>query len=286
MPTPALAQLEAILTGQGHEPCPGVDIQFNVSLGAAPGGAELHATIYRPGNRPAVPAPGFLVFHGGGFQHGNPDCSGAIAKMLAVTLGITTVSASYRLATDEKSTFPGLIDDALHGYRWLQAHSAELNINPARVAVGGESAGVFLACHLAVNSPFVAWSADEIRPAAFIFQWGPIDLVARWFDRGESPGAERPMLGTHYDENPALYHRASPLTYAYGALRPALFIYGRQDMVVHARQGRLGHAAWQAAAAHSELHIINNIGHGVEGDNRSEHHQQLRAAVDFMAAMG
>jgi pimeloyl-ACP methyl ester carboxylesterase len=55
-------------------------------------------------------------------------------------------------------------------------------------------------------------------------------------------------------------------------------------MVVHPRQGRLAHAAWKAAGAHSELIVLNNYGHSTEGDNRAERAQALRAAVDFLAA--
>jgi acetyl esterase/lipase len=282
--TPTPEQLDAILDLMGHEPCPGVEIEFNVPLGSVPGGPELYATVYRPSQRPTAPTPALLGFHGGGWIVGDPNGCGALAKMLAVTLGMPTLSASYRLATEGVPTYPGVLADGRHAWRWLVQHAAEWQIDPSRIAVAGESAGVLMAAHLAVNSPIIALSPSEPRPAALIAQCGPMDFIARWFDRGENPGAESAIFGCGYAENPRLYHEASPLAHAGGKLPPALLLYGRQDMVVHPRQGRLAHAAWKAAGAHSELIVLNNYGHSTEGDNRAERAQALRAAVDFLAA--
>lgn len=284
-PTPLSdAQRDAILNREGHEPCPGVDIEFKRPLGSIPGGPDLHATIYRPTKRPAHPAPGLLAFHGGGFIVGDPNGCGEIAKMLALTLGITTVSASYRLATENEPTFPAILDEATLAWRWIQSHAAELQIDPGLIAVSGESAGVLQAAHLAVNSPSLRFSAVEPSPAAFISLWGCMDYVARWFDRNESPGAERDLFGASYQQNPRLYHLASPVSFASGPLPPALFIYGSQDRVVHARQGEIGHTAWQAAKAHSELKIMDNVGHDTVGNNRHQQAKVLQAATEFLAA--
>jgi acetyl esterase/lipase len=277
-------QRDAILDGQGHEPCPGVDIEFKRPLGTpADGGAQLHGTIYRPVNLPSAPTPVLLAFHGGGYQHGDPNGCGAIAKHLALTLGLTTVSASYRLANENTSTYPGILADAVQAYRWILSHAKDLHVDPRRIIVSGESAGVVLAAHLAVASPLAGFTPDEPRPVAFVAQWGCMDFVARWFDLNENPGAERALLGGAYDQHPARYHRSSPVTYATGDLPPALFIYGRQDRVVHSRQGHIGHAAWQAVGAVSELHILNNIGHGVVGENRAQRAAILDTTTGFLA---
>jgi acetyl esterase/lipase len=176
-----------------------------------------------------------------------------------------------------------VLADGLYAWRWLLQRAGEWHVDPTRITVSGESAGVLLAAHLAVNSPAISFAPSEPRPAALIAQWGAFDFIARWFDRGETPGAERGLLACSYTENPWLYHQASPITHASGATPPALFIYGRQDLVVHARQGRLALAAWQAAWASSELLVLDNIGHNTEGDNRAPRALALRAAVDFLA---
>lgn len=282
MKQPDQSQLDAIIDRQGHEPCPGVEILFDQEIRTSPDGFRQHATIFRPAVLPGGRAPAVLAFHGGGFQNGDPNGCGALGKFLALALGITTVSASYRLADEKNPSFPAVLDDAVQALRWLHGRAAPLNIDPAHVILAGESAGVFLAAHLAVASPWVAAAQDLPRPAALIAQWGPIDLVARWFDRGESPGAEQLLLGAHYASDPALYHRASPITYARGALPPALFIYGRQDAVVQPRQAHLGFAAWTRAGCVAEAVIYNNIGHGVTGDNREQRLAVVGKAAAFI----
>lgn len=278
------SQLDSILVREGHEPCPGVDIEFKRSLGSVPGGPQLHATLYRPSAHPTRATPGLLAFHGGGFIDGNPNGCGEFAKAMALYLGITTVSVSYRLADENTPSFPDILDEATLAWRWIQQQAPELNIDPTRIAVFGESAGGLQAAHLAVNSPLQALSEEESKPAALISLWGCFDYVARWFDRNETPGAERDLLGASYRQNPSLYHVASPVCYASGPLPPALFVCGSQDRVVHARQGEIAHAAWQAANAHSELKIFENVGHDTVGNNRSQQAKVVQAAANFLAA--
>ena len=244
---------------------------------------ELNALIVRPARRADKPMPALISWHGGGFQFGSPEGCGVLAKTLAFSLGITTIAPTYRLATEKKPSFPGVLDDALHAWRWVQSHAQELNIDPTRVAVAGESAGTLLAMHLAVASPLIPLAPSERRPAAFICQWGPLDFVARWFDLHESAGPESVLLGADYTANPALYHLASPLAHARGDLPPALFVYGRQDTLVHPRQGRLALAAWQGAGCHAELKIIQNIGHCAVGDTREQVLALHRTAIGFLA---
>ncbi len=277
-------QSNAILDLQGHEPCPGVEIEFKRKIGSIVDGPELHAVIYRPTTRATTPAPALLAFHGGGWATGNPEGCGALAKMLAISLGIITVSVSYRLADEHTPTFPYILDEASHAWQWVQTHATELGIDPDRIAVSGESAGVFQATHLAICSPLVSFASSSARPAALVAHWGPLDFVARWFDKHENPGSERALLGIDYKQDPTLYHRSNPITYVNAPLPPALFIYGRQDRTVHARQGSIGHAAWQAAGAHSELVTIDNIGHDTEGDNRAQRAESLKTAVGFLEA--
>lgn len=287
-------QRDAILDRQGHDPCPGVEILFDIELQRV-GDWRQHATVFRSAARPAVPSPALLAFHGGGFANGDPNGCGALGKYLALTLGLATVSVSYRLGTPSAPSFPAPIHDAGDAWRWLLREATRWNIDPARIAVHGESAGCFLAAHLllTLDRPDLAGGgrlraaepASAARPAAFIAGWGPLDLVARWFDRGENAGAEINLFGKGYDEIPALYHHTSPLAHAHGRrLPPALFAYGRQDSVVHARQGRLGHAAWRAAGAHAELIVLDNFGHDVTGDGRPSRLAFLEKSAAFLEA--
>jgi acetyl esterase/lipase len=228
--------------------------------------------------------PALLLFHGGGFQMGAPEACGQLAKFLALANGVVVVAPSYRLASIDKSTFPGVLDDVSHAFSWVIRNAVALRINPGCVSVGGDSAGACLAMHLAVNSPFMSLDSSGRRPAGLIAQWGPLDFVERWMDNGEKPGAEQYLLGTTYDKNPDLYRQASPLAHVQPDLPPALFAYGRLDPVVHARQGSLGHRVWQKAAGYSELHIVDGIGHEAQGDIRAAMISHMRIVSAFLAA--
>lgn len=286
MPAPLHAltnpEWDAILDLQGHEPCPGVNFRNGIQIRPASKNAPAQTiAIYEPAHRSAEPAPALLAFHGGGFFGGDPPGCGAIAKTLALSLGIVTVSASYRLGTDEKPTGIGILDDAAHAWRWMHSHATALGIDPQRIAVHGESAGCLLAGHLAVQSPYAA-TPELPAPAAFYAFWGPLDFVARWYDNGESNGAEVNVIGPGgFLMHPVSYHQLSTLTHAGDQLPPALFVYGRNDPVVHARQGRLGAAAWAATNSHAETLILPNIGHGVVADNRPQRLQLLEKAAVF-----
>ena len=82
--------------------------------------------------------------HGGGFAAGDLDMPEAdwVARTLAAR-GITVVSIDYRLVGDG-CRYPAPSDDVLAAWRWTLFNADELGIDPARVAIGGASAGANL----------------------------------------------------------------------------------------------------------------------------------------------
>jgi acetyl esterase/lipase len=87
-----------------------------------------------------------LWIHGGGFLIGTPKQDDRFCGETARALGIVVVAAGYRLAPEHR--FPAAADDCLAAWRWMQDHAAELQIDGARVAIGGMSAGGGLAAGL------------------------------------------------------------------------------------------------------------------------------------------
>jgi acetyl esterase/lipase len=124
---------------------------FEVSTSRVPGPAgapDVPLLICRPAG---VSAPvGCLYFiHGGGMIFGS-NRTGGLLGMLdhAERLNLAVVSAEYRLAPE--TPHPGPVEDCYAGLSWTVAHAAELGVDPARVIIGGVSAGGGLAAAVAL----------------------------------------------------------------------------------------------------------------------------------------
>ena len=108
---------------------------------AIPGPAgPMRIRIYRP---PDALRGALVWFHGGGWVTGSLDGADAQCRILANRGRSVVISIDYRLAPETK--FPGPVDDAYEAVRFVSEHAAEFGIDPARIAVGGSSAGGNLA---------------------------------------------------------------------------------------------------------------------------------------------
>ncbi|MEZ5076143.1 MAG: alpha/beta hydrolase [Solirubrobacterales bacterium] len=110
-----------------------------------PGAAgPLPARLYVPFGPPAAEPPPLLVyFHGGGWVIGDLDTHDDLCRLLAARSGVRVLSVEYRLAPEHP--FPAPVDDAHVAFDWAAAEAATLGADPARVAIGGDSAGGNLA---------------------------------------------------------------------------------------------------------------------------------------------
>jgi len=132
-------------------PVPGADEVASVEDRTIPGGIAIR--IYQPATGPGgsdEPAPGVLYFHGGGWVVCDLDSHDGMCRRVANELGAVVVSVDYRLAPEHK--FPAAIDDAYAALAWLAEHADALGIDPARLAVAGDSAGGNLAAVVAQMS--------------------------------------------------------------------------------------------------------------------------------------
>jgi acetyl esterase len=110
-------------------------------------GAALPARLYAP-EGPDLPV--LLFFHGGGFTVGSIATHDTLCRELSRLAACAVVSLDYRLAPEHK--FPTAADDAWDALAWLAAHAATRGLDPARLAVGGDSAGGTLAAACALQA--------------------------------------------------------------------------------------------------------------------------------------
>ena len=123
---------------------PAVAITYQLSIPSDYG--PIPARFYRA-TKDKKPCPLLVYFHGGGFMLGTLALYDTACRRLAVQGDCAVLSVDYRMAPE--TLFPGAVLDAYAATRWASEHAALLNIDPARIAVGGDSAGGNLAAVVA-----------------------------------------------------------------------------------------------------------------------------------------
>jgi acetyl esterase len=96
--------------------------------------------VYRPAG---ADLPVLVYAHGGGFVFCDLDSHDALCRDFANRLPAVVVSVAYRLAPEHR--WPAAAEDLYAATRWAQGHAASLGGDPARIVVGGDSAGGNLA---------------------------------------------------------------------------------------------------------------------------------------------
>lgn len=89
-----------------------------------------------------------VYVHGGGLIAGTLAHADALARRYVQAAGVPFLTVDYRLAPEAQGRTP--VEDAYAGLRWLAHHAADLGIDPARLAVMGDSAGGGLAAGVAI----------------------------------------------------------------------------------------------------------------------------------------
>ena len=135
--------MNAMSKARGGQPAPVAKTEDRKIAG--PHG-DVPARIHWP--KAKGPHPVFVYFHGGGFVIGDIDTHDTIARNMCGGADVVVVSVDYRLAPEHK--FPAAAEDAWAAYQWVRSGPSGLDIDPQRIAVGGDSAGANLAAVVAL----------------------------------------------------------------------------------------------------------------------------------------
>ncbi|CAA9515554.1 MAG: hypothetical protein AVDCRST_MAG17-2260 [uncultured Solirubrobacterales bacterium] len=102
------------------------------------------ARLYSPHRAERGEARPLLVYlHGGGWVSGDLDTHDGPCRLLAAEGGALVLAVDYRRAPEHR--FPAAVEDALAAFEWAVDNASDLGADPARIAVGGDSAGGNLA---------------------------------------------------------------------------------------------------------------------------------------------
>jgi acetyl esterase len=137
----------AVRLGGALEPVERVE---DVVIARPNGGPALPARAYWP---TAVDAVGALLWlHGGGWCIGDLEGFDRVCRSLCNATGAVVVSVDYRLAPEHP--YPAPVRDADLAVAWAKGHgAAQLGFDPARIVIGGDSAGGNLAAVAARHAP-------------------------------------------------------------------------------------------------------------------------------------
>lgn len=141
------AAMEAMLNSFDYEsvaPSAGLSISTKRVV-SSPDGNTINIQFIRPDTAAKLPCVYYI--HGGGMVSlscfmGNYKAWGRMiaAKGVAVAM-VDFRNALTASSAPEIAPFPAGLNDCVSGLKWVHAHSAELNIDPARIIVAGESGG-------------------------------------------------------------------------------------------------------------------------------------------------
>ncbi|GAA3098546.1 acetyl esterase [Kribbella aluminosa] len=164
--TPAEVQRVTELTVRGADGQLGARLYVPRGAGAGLGS--------NAGDVPGEVGRGLLVFfHGGGWVVGDLETHDAVCRSIAADAGIRVLSVDYRLAPEAPA--PTAAEDAIAAFTWAVDHAEDLGVDPALVAVGGDSAGGNLAAVVAQQTV----RRDLPHPALQVLLYPAVDLVAR-----------------------------------------------------------------------------------------------------------
>jgi acetyl esterase len=182
---------------------------------------------YRPvGAASGVVLPVLVYYHGGGWVIGDLETHDTLCRQLANQSGCAVIAVDYRLAPEHR--FPAAVDDAVAATRWIAANAAQLKVDPARLAVGGDSAGGNLAAVVALT----ARDSGDLPIAFQLLIYPATDQRRGWpshTSNGDGYLLTRDSIAyfhDHYfgDGSHDLDWRASPLLHADHSRLPPAFV--------------------------------------------------------------
>lgn len=107
---------------------------------------QVAVRAYRPVLDETLSA--LLFFHGGGWTIGDLDTHDVVCRQLAIAARCAVFSVDYRLAPEYP--FPAAVEDCFFATEYVHRNAQALNVDPGRIAVGGDSAGGNLAAVVAL----------------------------------------------------------------------------------------------------------------------------------------
>ena len=272
----ALVLVPGLLSAQERR----ADIRLEPDLVYGKGGdVDLKLDLAMP-KEGSGPFPAVVCVHGGGWKAGNRQSLEKTIETLAAR-GYVGVTVSYRLTPAAR--FPAQIEDCKAAVRWLRANAAKYHVNPERIGAVGFSAGGHLVCLLGTSDKNDGLEGQGGNPEqssriqAVVSFFGPTDFTTKTWSEDVEKQFLIPFFGATLEENPAIYKKASSISYVTKDDPPFLFFHGTKDELVGLRHSQLLADKLKDVGVKAEVVVMEGEGHGWQGD-------KLRQSIDKMFA--
>lgn len=165
-PWPTVAIIQYVFAGGdaaseerlGRHVPPGIVTRADIAYGQGP--SERLDVFTREG---AAAQPTIVWVHGGAWIAGSKEGVSNYLRVLAGE-GYTTVALEY--STGYGTTYPVPVEQVNAALGYVLAHAAELNVDPARIVIAGDSAGAQIASQVALIATDPAYAGKVgIAPA-------------------------------------------------------------------------------------------------------------------------
>jgi acetyl esterase/lipase len=212
--------------------------------------------------------PAVIWIHGGAWVGGTTDGFMPLARYFAER-GLVAFNITYRLAKPGAVTVADCVADCRSALRYIRAHTVELGVDSARIAVAGDSAGGHLAATLGTDTgpshadddPAVSGRADALLLFNPIVDMTEDDWI-RYAVGGPALADKKNTPRPAAPEAVSLARSLSPLFDVAPGQPPALLMHGRGDKIVRVAQAQSFDAAYRGAGNRCDLVLLgDDIGH-------------------------
>ena len=189
----------------------------------------LHIDAFFP-SKSTKPTAAVIIVHGGGWRSGSREQHIPLAQRLAMS-GYAAYTVEYRLSPEALS--PAAINDVKTAVRWVRANAKTFNVDTAKIAIAGFSAGGQLAALAGVTSGLGKFEEGGCNKEHSSDVNAVVDIDGTLsFVHPEASETKDPLnvkssawwLGYRRTEVLDVWQEASPLTYAKNSTVPFLFL--------------------------------------------------------------
>lgn len=215
---------------------------------------DVRLRLHRPSAEMA-PQPALIYLHGGGWTMFSLDTHDRIMREFAARAGVVVIGVDYALSPEAK--FPHALRQVIDVVRWVHTNAPDLDIDPARLAIGGDSAGANLsaATSIALRD---AGAGQLVRAMLLIYgcftnESSPAAVAGFGAEGNLLTSAEMHAFWINYLARPedAMQPLAAPLRARLNGLPPAFLIAAQCDVL--AEQSHAFASALRAAGVDAEL---------------------------------